>query len=62
MIEPIAVTYHSLEMGRFKAGMDVVVPSAGMIGLATAKCLKAMGANKIFVVQRKRFRSINGTS
>ena len=56
LVEPIAVGYHSLEAGGFKPGMSAVVAGAGTIGLATIESLKAMGASKIIVVQRKSVR------
>ena len=39
-----------------KAGMTAVVAGAGTIGLATIESLKAMGAAKVIVVQRKSVR------
>lgn len=56
LIEPLAVAYHSLMKGNFKKGQIAVVSGAGTIGLATVKCLKALGASQIFVVQRKSIR------
>lgn len=56
LVEPISVGYHSLEAGGFKAGMTAVVAGAGTIGLATIESLKAMGAAKVIVVQRKSVR------
>lgn len=56
LVEPISVGYHSLEAGGFKAGMSAVVSGAGTIGLATIQSLKAMGASKVMVIQRKSVR------
>lgn len=56
LVEPIAVGYHSLEAGSFEKGMTAVVAGAGTIGLATIECLKALGAAKVIVVQRKSVR------
>ena len=56
LVEPISVGYHSLEAGGFKPGMTAVVAGAGTIGLATIESLKAMGAAKVIVVQRKSVR------
>lgn len=56
LVEPISVGYHSLEAGDFKPGMTAVVSGAGTIGLATIESLKAMGASKVFVIQRKSVR------
>jgi (R,R)-butanediol dehydrogenase/meso-butanediol dehydrogenase/diacetyl reductase len=56
LIEPITVAYHSLKKGKFQAGQIAVVAGAGTIGLSTVKCLRAMGASKIFMIQRKSIR------
>ncbi|ONI40488.1 butanediol dehydrogenase [Candidatus Epulonipiscium fishelsonii] len=56
LVEPLAVAYHSLEKGHFKSGQVAIVSGAGTIGLATIKVLKAMGASKIFVIQRESIR------
>lgn len=56
LIEPLAVAYHSLVKGNFKPGQIAIVAGAGTIGLATVKCLKALGASQIFVIQRKSIR------
>lgn len=56
LVEPMSVAYHSLEVGHFQAGQTAVVTGAGPIGLATIECLKAMGALKIIVIQRKSIR------
>lgn len=56
LVEPITVAYHSLKKAKFQAGQTAIVAGAGTIGLSTIKCLKAMGASKIFVVQRKSIR------
>ena len=55
-MEPMSVGYHSLEVGGFRSGHVAVVAGAGPIGLATIECLKALGAEKIIVVQRKSVR------
>lgn len=56
LVEPMSVGYHSLEVGGFRSGHVAVVAGAGPIGLATIECLKALGAKKIIVVQRKSVR------
>ena len=43
-------------MSGFRSGHVAVVAGAGPIGLATIECLKALGAEKIIVVQRKSVR------
>lgn len=56
LVEPIAVAYHSLKKGNFKSGQIAVVSGAGTIGLSTVKCLLAMGASQVIMVQRKSIR------
>ena len=56
LVEPLSVGYHSLEAGGFKPGMSAVVAGAGTIGLATVESLKALGASKVIMVQRKSVR------
>lgn len=56
LVEPLAVGYHSLEVGHFEAGQVAVVAGAGPIGLSTMASLRAMGAGKIIAVQRRGIR------
>lgn len=56
LVEPLTVAYHSLRKGNFEKGMSAIVSGAGTIGLSTIKCLKAMGAGEIYVIQRKSVR------
>lgn len=56
LIEPMSVALHSLRVGHFEIGQTAVVAGAGPIGLATIECLKAAGAQKVIVVQRKSVR------
>ncbi len=56
LIEPMSVALHSLRVGGFEVGQTAVVTGAGPIGLATIECLKAAGARKIIVIQRKSIR------
>jgi len=56
LIEPLAVGYHALKMGRFEPGQVAVVAGAGPIGLGIVASLKAKGAGKIIVVQRQSVR------
>ncbi|MBU3207141.1 2,3-butanediol dehydrogenase [Clostridium algidicarnis] len=56
LIEPMAVALHSLRVGKFKTGDTALVLGSGPIGLATIECLKAAGASKIVVLQRKSIR------
>ncbi len=56
LVEPMAVALQSLRQGDFKIGQNAIVLGAGPIGLCTIEMLKAAGAEKIFVVQRKSIR------
>ncbi|MCF4114936.1 MULTISPECIES: 2,3-butanediol dehydrogenase [Dethiosulfovibrio] len=56
LVEPMAVALHSLVQGDFKIGQTALVLGAGPIGLCTIEMLKAAGAKKIFVMQRKSIR------
>ena len=53
LVEPYAVGVHAVKEANFVIGQSAVVFEAGTIGLATIEVLKAAGASKIFVVQRK---------
>lgn len=56
LVEPMSCGYHSLIIGGFQKGQTALVMGAGPIGLAQIECLKALGASKIIVVQRKSVR------
>jgi (R,R)-butanediol dehydrogenase/meso-butanediol dehydrogenase/diacetyl reductase len=56
LVEPIAVGFHSLIVGKFKPGMTAVVLGAGPIGIGVIESLKASGAKKIIAVVRKSVR------
>ena len=56
VVEPLAVGYHSLEVGHFEPGQVAVVAGAGPIGLSTMASLRALGAGKIIAVQRRGIR------
>lgn len=56
LVEPIAVGFHSLIVGKFKPGMTAVVMGAGPIGLGVIESLKASGAKTIIAVVRKSIR------
>ena len=51
-VEPAAVGVHAVKQGALKKGMDVVVIGAGTIGLVTAQAAKALGADKVMVVDQ----------
>lgn len=56
LIEPMAVALHSIRIANFKTGDTALVLGSGPIGLATIECLKAAGASKVIVLQRKSIR------
>ena len=56
LIEPLTVGLHSVRISGFKVGQNAIVSGAGPIGLGVIESLKAAGASKIIVVQRKSVR------
>ena len=56
LVEPIAVGFHSLVIGKFAPGMTAVVLGAGPIALGVIESLRACGAKKIIAVVRKSIR------
>lgn len=56
LIEPLAVCLHSLNLSKFKIGMNVAIIGAGPIGLIMVKILRRTGANKIFVSEPQEAR------
>lgn len=50
LIEPLAVGFHAACQGGAHAGQTAVVTGAGCIGLVTMMALKAVGVNKVYVV------------
>lgn len=56
LIEPMSVALHSLRVGGFQVGQTAIVTGAGPIGLATVECLRASGARRVIVIQRKSIR------
>lgn len=56
LIEPMSVALHSLRVGHFEVGQTAAVAGAGPIGLATVECLRAAGARKVIMIQRKSIR------
>ncbi len=51
LVEPLAVIFHSLNLGNFQAGESAVVAGAGPIGLLTIAVLKLMGASRVWAVE-----------
>jgi (R,R)-butanediol dehydrogenase/meso-butanediol dehydrogenase/diacetyl reductase len=51
LIEPLATSFHSVRLSRFKPGDRTVVIGAGMIGLGVTQFLKLGGAGKIIVME-----------
>jgi L-iditol 2-dehydrogenase len=50
LVEPLAVTLHSMQFAAVELGGTAVVFGAGAIGLLTIACLKLAGAGRIWVV------------
>lgn len=56
MVEPLAVCLHSLNLSKFKHGMDVLIIGAGGIGLTLLKLLKGYSSGKIIVSEPNAYR------
>ncbi len=52
LVEPLAVSIHSVRRGQMQGGETVVVLGAGSIGLTAVAAARALGAGKIFVTAR----------
>ena len=50
MIEPLAVGFHAAKQGGAAMGQTAVVTGSGCIGLVTMMALKALGVDKVYVV------------
>lgn len=51
LVEPLAVAWHAVDATYIEKGDDALVLGAGPIGLGVIQCLKARGANQIFVAE-----------
>ncbi len=51
VVEPLAVTVHSVKLARIEPGENVAVFGAGPIGLLTIAALKAVGVGRIWAVE-----------
>jgi L-iditol 2-dehydrogenase len=51
LVEPLAVTMHSMRFAALQIGDTVAVFGAGAIGLLTIACLKVSGAGRIWAVE-----------
>ncbi|KAI1081837.1 GroES-like protein [Whalleya microplaca] len=51
LVEPLAIAWHAVEASQVKPGDDALVIGAGPIGLGVIQCLKAQGANQVFVAE-----------
>ena len=50
LIEPLAVGFHAARQGGAQAGQTAVVTGSGCIGLVSMMALKAMGINRVYMV------------
>ena len=50
LIEPLAVGFHAARQGGAQAGQTAVVTGSGCIGLVSMMVLKAMGVNRVYMV------------
>lgn len=51
LVEPLAVAYHAVRLGRVGPGMSATVFGSGPIGLVTIAALRAAGAEQIVAVE-----------
>jgi threonine dehydrogenase-like Zn-dependent dehydrogenase len=52
LTEPLAVSVHGLERGRFEKGQRVLVLGAGAVGLVTLVAAQSLGAREVLVTAR----------
>ena len=57
LVEPLAVSIHSVRRGRMSAGETVVVLGAGNIGLTAVAAARALGAGRVYVTARHRHQA-----
>jgi len=50
LVEPLSVGFHAAREGDAKSGQTVVIMGAGCIGLVSMLAVKALGADKVYVV------------
>jgi len=51
LVEPLAVTLHSMKFARIQPGDTAVVFGGGAIGLLTIACLKLVGTHRVWAVE-----------
>lgn len=56
LVEPLAVGWHAVKVGKVEKGMTALVLGAGPIGIAVILCLKAHGVEKILVSELSPLR------
>jgi 2-desacetyl-2-hydroxyethyl bacteriochlorophyllide A dehydrogenase len=56
LVEPLAVGWHAVKVGRVEEGMTALVLGAGPIGIAVVLCLRAFGVQRIFVSELSPLR------
>ena len=57
LVEPLAVGWHAMKVGRVEKGMVALVLGAGPIGIAVILCLRAHGVERIIVSEISALRS-----
>jgi threonine dehydrogenase-like Zn-dependent dehydrogenase len=57
LVEPLAVAWHAVNLGKATAEDSVLVLGAGPIGIAVVLCLRAQGVNNISVSELSPLRS-----
>lgn len=56
LIQPMAVSWHAMEVSRFQKGQSALIIGAGPVGLTIILCLQARGATKIVCSEPKAVR------
>jgi len=51
LVEPLAVAWHAVEQSAARAGDNILVIGAGLIGLAILQCLKALDTAQVIVAE-----------
>ena len=56
LVEPLAVGWHAVKIGKVEKGMTALILGAGPIGIAVILCLKAHGVERILVSELSPLR------
>jgi L-iditol 2-dehydrogenase len=56
LLEPLGIAIHAVDLCKLRIGQSAAVLGAGPIGLLLLQCLRAAGANPVFITDRHRWR------